>query len=122
MPVVNIRTVKGKRPKYDIYIGRELNYPNATFPKSKWANPFSVERYGRNIALTLYEQHIRNTPELFNALPELKGKILGCWCKPKSCHGDILLILLKEMEEPCEHGWVYTEDETFCHYCEGCCF
>jgi hypothetical protein len=25
-----------------------------------------------------------------NDLPELKDKILGCYCKPLSCHGDIL--------------------------------
>jgi len=24
------------------------------------------------------------------ALPELKGKRLGCWCAPLPCHGDIL--------------------------------
>jgi len=29
----------------------------------------------------------------------------------------------KEKEEkPCEHGWVKSEREPFCHYCEGCCF
>jgi hypothetical protein len=30
---------------------------------------------------------------------DLKGKVLGCWCKPMPCHGDILLQLLKENEE-----------------------
>ena len=24
-------------------------------------------------------------------LPLLENKILGCWCKPKACHGDILV-------------------------------
>lgn len=23
-------------------------------------------------------------------LHELKGKVLGCWCAPNSCHGDVL--------------------------------
>ena len=27
------------------------------------------------------------------ALPELRGKILGCWCAPKVCHGDVLVEL-----------------------------
>jgi hypothetical protein len=27
---------------------------------------------------------------LLHDLHELKGKILGCWCSPKSCHGDVL--------------------------------
>lgn len=25
----------------------------------------------------------------------MKGKILGCFCKPKSCHGDILVELVE---------------------------
>ncbi|MGA9841048.1 MAG: DUF4326 domain-containing protein [Nitrososphaeraceae archaeon] len=28
--------------------------------------------------------------ELMNQLPELKGKVLGCWCAPLPCHGDTL--------------------------------
>lgn len=95
MSVVNIRMVNGKRPKYDIYIGRELNYPKATFVKSKWANPTSVKEYGRDQCLEFYEEYIKNTPELYNSLHELEGKILGCWCKPEACHGDVLIKLLK---------------------------
>lgn len=33
------------------------------------------------------------------ALSELKGKTLGCWCKPNPCHGDVLLTLLKEEQD-----------------------
>ena len=33
--------------------------------------------------------------ELMNSLKELKGKVLGCWCCPELCHGNILLDLLK---------------------------
>jgi hypothetical protein len=29
-------------------------------------------------------------PDLVNDLHELKGKKLGCFCKPKRCHGDFL--------------------------------
>ena len=32
---------------------------------------------------------------LYDDLDELKGKILGCWCKPNKCHGDVLIKLLK---------------------------
>ena len=28
---------------------------------------------------------------------ELKGKTLGCFCKPKSCHGDVLVELANEL-------------------------
>jgi len=36
----------------------------------------------------------------FNAASELKGKILGCWCAPKACHGDILEELCKTYNKP----------------------
>ena len=97
MSVVNIRMVNGKRPKYDVYIGRALNYPKATFPESKWHNPFTVKQYGLEASLKLFEIYMKKSPELMNSLHELKGKILGCWCKPKVCHGDVLIKLLKGM-------------------------
>jgi hypothetical protein len=37
-----------------------------------------------------YRAWLLANPELFSKLPELKGKVLGCWCAPKACHGDIL--------------------------------
>ncbi|MGD9564460.1 MAG: DUF4326 domain-containing protein [Pyrinomonadaceae bacterium] len=27
-------------------------------------------------------------------MEELRGKVLGCWCSPKVCHGDVLARLL----------------------------
>jgi hypothetical protein len=30
------------------------------------------------------------------SLDELEGKTLGCFCKPKPCHGDVLLELLSQ--------------------------
>jgi hypothetical protein len=39
----------------------------------------------------LYTEYIKNKPELLKLIPvELKGKSLGCWCKPLPCHGDVL--------------------------------
>jgi hypothetical protein len=39
----------------------------------------------------MYTEYIKNKPELLKLIPvELKGKTLGCWCKPEACHGDIL--------------------------------
>ena len=83
------RVVNKKQTKtYDVYIGRG----------SKWGNPFKIGNDGdRNEVIQKYEDHIRNSPELLEALPELKGKVLGCWCRPKACHGDVLINLLKEM-------------------------
>ena len=37
-----------------------------------------------------YRAWLLANPELLEKLPELKGKVLGCWCAPEACHGDIL--------------------------------
>lgn len=74
--------------RYDIYIGRP----------SKWGNPYShrdgtLAKYKvstRNESIAMYEQYVKDSPDLFNSLHELKDKVLGCHCKPKKCHGDIL--------------------------------
>ena len=78
-----------------LYIGRNMDfYVKGTFA-SKWKNPFSAKTYGLDKCLELYEEHVKKS-ELYNELHELDGKILGCWCKPDKCHGDILIKLLKD--------------------------
>lgn len=70
-----------KRDQYDVYIGRP----------SKWGNPFTIGKDGsRDEVIAKYADWIKTQPELLAALPELEGKILGCWCAPQPCHGDIL--------------------------------
>ena len=77
-----------KKKPYDVYIGRP----------SKWGNPFSHQEgtlakfkvASRDDAVDEYEKWLQSQPELLAALPELKGKVLGCWCAPKRCHGDVL--------------------------------
>lgn len=72
-----------------IYIGRP----------SKWGNPFSHQPgtlaefrvASREEAIDRYREWILSRPALVEAARrELRGKILGCHCKPKECHGDIL--------------------------------
>lgn len=36
---------------------------------------------------------LQSKPELLDALPELKGKVLACWCHSQRCHGDHLAML-----------------------------
>lgn len=79
-----------KKSPYDIYIGRP----------SKWGNPFSIGKDGtRKEVIEKYRNWIKNQPELLKDLVELKGKVLGCWCKPHPCHGDVLVELLRTMED-----------------------
>ncbi|KJE95231.1 hypothetical protein CAOG_05708 [Capsaspora owczarzaki ATCC 30864] len=75
----------------DIYIGRACNQGGWHLPSSKWANPFSVSKCGsRKEAVRRFEQYLLSRPDLLAALPELRGKVLGCWCAPELCHGHIL--------------------------------
>ena len=70
-----------KRDAYDIYIGRG----------SKWGNPFVIGKDGdREEVIAKYCDYIGSRPDLLAAVVELRGKVLGCWCAPKACHGDVL--------------------------------
>jgi hypothetical protein len=67
--VVNIRV-----EPYDVYIGRP----------SVFGNPFRGPA-----AIRLFRAHLRSRPDLLAQATSLQGKRLGCWCKPKPCHGDV---------------------------------
>lgn len=80
---------------HDVYIGRG----------SKWGNPFSHLKNtsapypvdSREDAIRAYEVWILEQPELLAAAKiELKDKILGCYCKPLDCHGDVLMRIANE--------------------------
>lgn len=103
------KVVHCKEESYDIYIGRP----------SKWGNPFSDKpsKYEtilvNNVhdAIIFYETYLHTQIHLGyikeEELLELDGKILGCWCYPKPCHGDIIIEAIenikinKEIEESC---------------------
>ena len=78
-----IRVVNLYKEPYDIYIGR-----SGKGRVSKWGNPYKYGTKKENIAN--FEHYLLDSPELMADLPELLNKRLGCFCKPKACHGDIL--------------------------------
>ena len=92
IPAVSCSVVHCKKAPYDVYIGRP----------SKWGNPFTHIQDGKTLAkhivgsrdeaVDAYREWITNGEGkyLMNDLHELKNKVLGCWCKPQSCHGDVL--------------------------------
>ena len=67
---------------------------------TKWGNQFKVKDHGRAKALKLYEEWL-DTQILEGKLDieELRDKVLGCWCKPKSCHGDILIRKIHQYDQ-----------------------
>lgn len=65
-------------PKDAVYIGRG----------SPYGNPYVIGKDGsRAEVIEKFKLHV--LPKL--DLSPLKGKDLICFCKPKACHGDILL-------------------------------
>ena len=94
MKVVNLR-----KEKCTHYIGRG----------SIFGNPFVIGKEGtREEVIRQYEQCIRDMLEdrkdcfcpfrkaVYN-LPE--NAILGCYCKPKACHGDIIIKIWEELHK-----------------------
>jgi hypothetical protein len=85
-----------KKEPYDVYIGRP----------SKWGNPFTHLKDGKTLAkyrVNSREEAVESYriwitegegKHLLNDLPELKDKVLGCWCHPMCCHGDVLVELV----------------------------
>jgi hypothetical protein len=51
----------------------------------------------REEAVESYERYVKSRPDLMEAArKELRGKVLGCFCKPKACHGDVLARIAEE--------------------------
>ncbi len=95
--VVNIKDKPAK--PYNLYIGRANKWLGLA--ASKWGNPHWLSKEAdRPKVLEQYEIHVRNSPELLAALHELKDQVLGCYCKPKACHGDVLVKLYEEFVGP----------------------
>jgi hypothetical protein len=84
------KVVHCKKHPYDVYIGRPSKWGNPFSHKSDTLAKFKVDT--REEAVLAFREYILNGEgkHLLNDLHELKGKILGCWCSPLSCHGDIL--------------------------------
>lgn len=87
------------RDNSHVYIGRDMTHYVKGAVGSKWANPFSVNKYGREKCLKMYRNYIMSDKKLLSELAaELSGKTLGCWCAPDPCHGDVLIEILNDME------------------------
>jgi len=81
------KVVHCKRERYDIYIGRP----------SDWGNPYEIGKDGsRKEVIEKYRAYVTSNKELMSRLHELEGKVLGCWCAPKACHGHVLVELVEQ--------------------------
>jgi len=78
--VVNIKKYRG----VFTYIGRG----------SLFGNPFRIGTHGtRDEVIVKYKQWFYDKLEdlvFKDRVLGLKGKVLGCFCKPQKCHGDVI--------------------------------
>ncbi len=83
------RVVHCKKEPFNVYVGRP----------SIWGNPFEIGKDGtRGEVIEKYREYLLGNPELLALLPTLRGKVLGCWCAPEACHGDVLAALADTTE------------------------
>jgi hypothetical protein len=84
------KVVNKKESTFDVYIGRG----------SSFGNPFKVGKDGtRKEVIEKYREwfykKLRN--ERFSReVNKLRGKRLGCFCKPEPCHGDVIVEYLEK--------------------------
>jgi len=68
-----------------VYIGRgipRLGLEHSLFANKKFPTPEQAVEY--------YARHLQESPYLLALLPALRGMVLGCWCYPGPCHGQVI--------------------------------
>jgi len=85
--------VNKTKGKFDVYIGRS----------SFFGNPYKIGVDGnREEVIEKYkdwfEDRLKDEIFLMEVL-ELRGKVLGCYCKPEACHGDVIVEFLDNYKE-----------------------
>lgn len=106
--MVSTRVVNIRAERHDVYIGRNKDAMH-------FGNPFALKRSdlsnkvfpNRKDALMAFFYWLNGTDHqeveparrewVIANMENLRGKTLGCFCKPKECHGDIYRVVLGEM-------------------------
>ena len=89
--VINI----GKGGHYDVYVGRG----------SGFGNPYAIGFDGdledviRKFKYDFDRDYLREGAAVKEKLKKLRGKRLGCHCKPAPCHGDILVEYINSLDD-----------------------
>jgi hypothetical protein len=100
------KVVNLKNEKYDIYIGRagygKSGYFGNPIKRGKFCQVCGKIHVNKGSTIKCFKVYfhdrIEKDEEFKNAVLSLKGKILGCFCKPKDCHGDIIVEYLNSIK------------------------
>lgn len=85
-----------------VFVGRRPNDPDGpeAFTSSAdyaWGSPFKFgplyDRVKRAESVARYAAYLAGRADLLARIGELKGRVLGCHCKPDACHADVLAAL-----------------------------
>ncbi len=67
-----------------------------------WGNPAGLDDPDDDVkradVIDRYRDYLSERPDLIARLPELRGRVLACWCSPRACHADVLVELLHAEE------------------------
>jgi len=83
--VVNIR-----KEAYDVYIGWEGKGQGGYFGNPIRLNPGEARGSTLEKFKEYFYNRLQTDPQFSKRIETLKGKTLGCFCKPNPCHGDII--------------------------------
>lgn len=84
------RVVHCKREPYDVMIDRTTMFGNPYHLGPDCTREQSIEKYR-----VYFYKRIHDDVYFLQAICELKGCVLGCWCKPRACHGDVIVEYLE---------------------------
>lgn len=101
-----VKTLVGhcRNDSTDIYIGRgdhgDAHLNNTPIGERGWlGNPYPKDDHGRAECIDLFrsdfEARLESDPEFKQAVAELAGQTLGCWCQRAAddgpaCHGEVI--------------------------------
>lgn len=89
-----LTTVVNKyKDTYDVYIGRGSIFGNPFVIGKDGTREEVIEKYR-----VYFEEKMLNDPVFRAAVFSCRGLRLGCFCKPKACHGDIIKGFLDNVE------------------------
>lgn len=97
------RVVNIYKEPYDVYVGRAGKGENG-----KFGNPYSSDDREKDLALfrEYFYNRLKTDSEFTHLIRKLRGKRLGCFCKPKKCHGDIIVEYLGSIDKPMKYAVV----------------
>jgi hypothetical protein len=83
------RVVNKKKEPWDVYIGRGSAFGNRYIIGKDGTRKEVIAKYRKWFVKMLRKDRFHR------AVMKLKGKRLGCFCKPKACHGDVIVEYLE---------------------------